>query len=300
MKILITGANGSLGTELLIRMRDSGNEITALALDQNDTANLSNFKSVKIIYGNICTLSNDFLKEYLSGIDVFIHLAALVHKPKASQKMYYEINYDATKRLIDAFNKYSVSKIKQFIFISTVAVYGNYQSIEYSEDSECLPDTPYGNSKLLAEKYLKGAFINYTILRPATIYGGSNDKGNIAKLIKLLRKWHFFPLLNYGKTLKSFVSVTDVANSIINSINNEIAFGQVYNISAQALSLKEIINRIASKLKIKILTIPIPLPLFFLSIFSGLYRKLCQNNIYSFEKAEKHLKYRPKIFPNGL
>ncbi|MFH1386106.1 MAG: NAD-dependent epimerase/dehydratase family protein [bacterium] len=301
MKILITGANGSLGTELLTRLRDSGNEIIVLAFDQNDTNNLKQFRSIKIIYGNVCQLSNDFLKQYLSDVDVFIHLAAVVHQPKAAKELYYQVNYEATKRLSDAYNKYSTSRIKQFIFISTVAVYGNYQSAEYSEDSASLPDTPYGESKQRAEDYLRSAFSNSslksTILRPATIYGGPNDKGNIARMIKILRRFHFFPLFDSGKTLKSFVYVGDVAQAIINCLNNQEAFGQIFNISAPPLSLKDIIKRLASKLGLRILTVPVPS---FLLQMINPKSKLCQNNTYSFQKARRVFHYLPRTFPDGL
>jgi len=301
MKILITGANGSLGTELLTRLSDSGNEIIALTLDQNDTDNLNKFKSIKIIYGNVCRLSNDFLKKHLSNIDIFIHLAAVVHQPKAAKKLYYQVNFEATKRLSTAFDEYSTSRVKQFIFISTVAVYGNYQSLPYNEESRCLPDTPYGESKFLAENYLRSSFANtsfkYTILRPVTIYGGRNDKGNIARMIRLLRKWRIFPLFDSGEALKSFVYVGDVARAIISCFNNKVAFGQTYNISAPALSLKTIIKLLAKKFNIKVLTVPVPL-LFLKRI--DLVNKLCRNNSYSFQKAEEAIHYQARTFPDGL
>jgi len=299
MKILITGANGSLGTDLLSKLKD--NKIVALALDQDDAHNLKKIESVEIIYGNICSLSDSFLQKHLSDIDIFIHLAALVHQPSAPKDQYYKVNYEATKRLSEAFNKYSTSPIKQFLFISTVAVYGNYQSQPYNEKSNCLPDTPYGESKLLAENHLRESFtkssLRCTILRPTTIYGGQNDKGNITKLVKIISKWHIFPLFNQGKTLKSFVYIGDVAQAIVNCLNNKAAFGQTYNISAPALSLKEIMKRLANKLGIIMFTIPVPL--FILTTLNP-KSKLCQDNSYTFNKAQQEINYQPNTFPAGL
>lgn len=301
MRIFITGANGSLGTELLSRLASRGYEITALALDQNDATNIKNFNAVKIAYGNICHLNEDFLKKYLSETDVFIHLAALVHQPGAPKELFFQVNYEATKKLRDAFEKYSSSAIRQFIFISTVAVYGHHQSVPYDEKSGCQPDTPYAESKWKAEQYLTSRpldpSLKYTILRPATIYGGPNDKGNIPRLIGLLRKWRIFPLFDAGQAKKSFVHVGDVAQGIISCINNPAAFGQTFNLSAPPLALAEIIRAISQNQGFFILTIKLP------ALLLKAVRPrttLCHNYSYSYQKASQAFKYMPKTFPAGL
>jgi nucleoside-diphosphate-sugar epimerase len=299
VKIFITGASGSLGTELLkqLKYRFSDNRIIAFSLDPT----LIRDDSTEYVVGDICHLSDEYLKNSLSDVDVIIHLAALVHQPKAPKDKYYQVNYLATRKLSEAFSKYSASLIKQFIYISSVAVYGNYQSLPYSEESHCLPDTPYGESKFLAENHLRNSFTNtslhYTILRPATIYGGQSDRGNIAKMIRLLMKWRVFPLFNSGDALKSFVYVGDVAKAIIDCLNNKITFGQTYNISAPALSLKTIVDLLARRFGFTVIFIPVPL-LFFKRI--NLVKQLFRHNSYSFQKAKDVLHYNPHTFPDGL
>lgn len=304
LTVLITGANGLIGTQLLNLLLEKVplKKIIAIAKDKDDDNNLINYdKNIFILYHDITNNDDQKFFKILSEVDIIIHLAALVHKPKAPENEYFKVNHLGTKNLIESFVKYSLSKRKQFIFVSTVSVYGDYKSDMYKEDDICIPQTPYAKSKLLAEQEIQkfAALHNmpFTIFRPATIYC-MHDKGNIGKLIKMIKYYHFFVVFGKGDNLKSFVYIKDVAMLIIKAIQNPNAYKQIFNVSAGPVTINEIINIIAEAYKIKLLKIKIPL--FGFIKFLKIVKKLTINSIYSYDKASLNLGYHPISFKDGV
>ena len=186
MKIFVTGANGTIGSSFIFGIDPAKYDIMALAKDSSDDYRLQGIEGIRIVYGDICEPSA--WGEQLSGVDVVVHLAALVHLPKAKREDYLKVNYEATKKIYELSKRYEV---KHFIFASTTKVYGlSKDHIEFDEEYPINFESFYSESKYYAEKYLmenhKEA-INYTILRIATVYG-PDDKGNINKLFSMAKK----------------------------------------------------------------------------------------------------------------
>ena len=168
-KILITGANSYIGTSFKKWMTQFQDEY------QIDTL----------------SVRGDAWREYdFSEYDTMIHLAAIVHKKNVSPKIYYPINRDLTIELAE---KAKQEQVKQFIFFSTMAVYGLEEGI-ISSKTVPSPLTDYGKSKLEAEKSivkLNTPEFKVLIIRPPMIYG-PNAKGNYSKLSKLAQRISFF------------------------------------------------------------------------------------------------------------
>lgn len=100
---------------------------------------------------------NDFENADFNGIECIIHIAGVTPQNAKSETDYEEVNYSLTKRLAD---KAKQSGVKQFVFISSMAVYGAEQNIcglkgMVNRDTALLPTSEYGKSKLKAEKYLQ-------------------------------------------------------------------------------------------------------------------------------------------------
>jgi UDP-glucose 4-epimerase len=146
-EILITGANGCVGSALVNSLMRAGYKITALALDSFGVNHIDNIKGIKIVYGDICNVKK--MEEILSlnRFHAIIHLAAIVHEHDASENDFERVNCKATIMLFDLAKKYEV---QQFIFVSTVAVYGEETARALDEKSPCNPQTPYAVSKLKA------------------------------------------------------------------------------------------------------------------------------------------------------
>ena len=124
----------------------------------------------------------------LFGIDVVIHFGGKAHEMQViPDEVYFAANAELTKQLATAAKS---AGVKQFIYASSVKVYGNVMSEQLDEYSPCHPDDAYGRSKLLGEQYLKELedenFV-VSIVRPPLVYG-AGVKGNMLKLLQLAQK----------------------------------------------------------------------------------------------------------------
>lgn len=119
------------------------------------------------------------------GYDTVVLLAALVHHSGAAREMYWSVNCDMAVQIA---RKAKKAGVRQFVFFSTMAVYGS-RAVQINSDTLPAPDTDYGKSKYQAELLL-GELTNQdfilTILRPPMVYG-PDCPGNYRKLQKAAR-----------------------------------------------------------------------------------------------------------------
>ena len=167
-------------------------------------------------------------KKYdFSQYDVVLHLAGIAHvdigkgNAKELEKEYYRVNRDLT---IEVANKAKVSGVKQFIFMSSIIIYGESAPIGeqkiITKDTIPSPSNFYGNSKLQAEnaiKELEDSTFKVAIIRPPMIYG-RGCKGNYAKLEKLARITPVFPKID---NQRSMLEVKNLDKYILNIIKKE-------------------------------------------------------------------------------
>jgi len=231
MTILVTGTNGYLGSSFI-----------------NQYNNKYNFVKFSLLNQKLEDI--DF-----SDVDVVLHCAALVHqKVEHTYAKYNEINVEYPLKLAKRAKQNSV---KQFVFISTIAVYGEDKK-KIDENTICNPITPYGKSKLKAEKELlklsDDSFI-VSIIRPPMIYG-KNAPGNIDSLIKLVKK---LPIIPLGKieNKRSFISIQNLC-FIINEIITHQKAGIFLASDDEAISTSRLIELIAKNLDKKIYLVKIP------------------------------------------
>jgi nucleoside-diphosphate-sugar epimerase len=307
-RIFITGANGCVGNALVRRLVALGHEVTALALNAADTDHINDVAGAVLVYGDVC--DGERMAEILSSrqADVVIHLAAVVHNPKAEDLAYERVNYEATRDLFILANKKGV---RQFIFVSTVAVYGESTEGPVDESSPCCPQTPYASSKLKAEMFIRDnrtADLAYTIIRPTTVYG-KYDRGNIGALFRLVGM-RVVPIIGDGANLKSLVYVENLADGIIKTILNRDAYSNNFILSdREPYSLNAILEAMerVTKKKIFLLRFSPAAVMHFLKILNKMtggffkkslnpssIRKLATNSTYDISKARTVLSYSPR------
>nr|WP_315418535.1 NAD-dependent epimerase/dehydratase family protein [uncultured Pedobacter sp.] len=186
-------------------------------------------------------ISREFL--FQQDTDSVIHLAGKAHdlKKTANPNEYYQINFELTKKLYDAF---LFSDAKKFIFISSVKA--SADSVKGMLNEEDLPDpkTHYGKSKLMAEEYIQSQPLpqgkSYFILRPCMIHGPGN-KGNLNLLYKFVQKGVPYPLSAF-ENKRSFLSVENLCFVIKSLLDNDIPSG-IYNVADdEALSTNEVVE----------------------------------------------------------
>ena len=233
MTILITGIHGFVGSNLVATLKE---QHTIYGLDI-----VSHQKE-----GIVKTYGWNEL-EKIPSLDLIIHLAGLAHDTKNTldAQEYFEINVGLTKQVFDYFLK---SKANKFIFFSSVkAVVDSVQGEMLTED--CLPDphTPYGKSKLEAERYILSQPIpegqNIYILRSCMIHGPGN-KGNLNLLYKFVKTGIPYPL-GVFENMRSFTSIENLTFILKQIIEKDITPGIYQVADDEALSTNEVISQIA-------------------------------------------------------
>jgi len=267
MKILITGANGSLGYHLVEKLKDN-NELYLLDLNFDRLNHLKEHNNIYFLNTNVLDKGEILNLDF--ELDIIIHLAAKVHtkaKTEAERGEFFQINTEATKYLYKLALK---KEISHFIFISTISLYGK-EFIEAKENSSLdYEDNPYAESKYLAEKAGLDLYNNkalpLTIIRLATLYG-KYDRGNYKKLINFACKG-VLPMVGQGNNQKSIIYVKDAAALIAKILNNKDTYGEIYNVSENDYKYSEILDTITEVFEQKVLKIKAP------EILINLYKKL--------------------------
>ena len=173
----------------------------------------------------------------------------------ASRDEYEKVNVTQTLELA---KKAKESGVKQFVFMSTVKVYGEETESVYTEDSICSPEDEYGKSKLKAEvELLKLEDENFkvSIIRTPIIYG-YGVKANIKNLVNLVNK---VPLLPFGKikNKRSMVYIGNLSHLVYEIITQEKQ-GIFLASDDEPLSTTRLIELIAKNLDKKIYLVKIP------------------------------------------
>jgi dihydroflavonol-4-reductase len=269
-KALVTGANGFVGSHLVEALLKRGYRVRCLVRKTSDISCLVPF-DLEYFYGDL--LSEDVLKQALSGVDYVFHSAALV---KAKHKDdFFRVNYLGTKNLIELSFKMN-PQIKRFLYVSSQAAAGPSKGGRpLNENNLPSPVTEYGKSKLLGEKAIweYKDRIPITIIRPPAIYG-PRDK-DIFLLFKAVNNGTK-PLFGRGESNFSLVYVKDLVEGIISAAESEKAIGQIYFIADEKpYSYGEAEELIQKALNVKAISIRIPIPvLTLMAFFAEFWSKL--------------------------
>lgn len=152
-----------------------------------------------------------------SKVDVVFHVAGIAHmkEKRKNKELYFKVNRDLA---IEVANKSKESGVKQFIFMSSMSVYGMLTGV-ITKDTLPDPKTYYGKSKYEAElsiNKLNDDDFKVAVLRPPMIYG-EGSPGNYKRLEKLAKYMRFIPKIN---NKRSVLEVNNLAKSIMIYINN--------------------------------------------------------------------------------
>ena len=255
-RILITGANGFLGRNLVAYLRDR-HELLLVDLPTHRITNhqLEPFDtSLHIEYLDV-TQDLHKLNNMLEGVDIVIHCAnqARIDPSWSEYQSYYTTNISGSQKFFELCQQ---RKVKRFIYISSSSVYGNNGQEIQTEDGALNPSNPYAVSKLAAEWALrvqsqKVWITELIIVRPFTMYGPCMDYSNRALMIPKFLKCFVAgdPLLLHGDGLqeRDFLFSGDAVRGI------ELIFEQgqrdtIYNLgSGKSYSVKQIADSISNK-----------------------------------------------------
>ncbi|MEW5760783.1 MAG: GDP-mannose 4,6-dehydratase [Candidatus Thermoplasmatota archaeon] len=235
MKILVTGSSGQVGSHILEALYKSNHEVVGLDILE------SNIPLVKkhTILGNICNYN--LVRNLIKGEEfgAIIHAAAQISVDKSIKKplFYAKNNIMGTLNILRA-SKSAKSDMCRLIYISSAAVYGNPVYLPLDEMHPLDPISPYGVSKLAAEKfclaYYKVHSLPVVCIRPFNIYSLRQDPKNpysgvISKFIERVKKG--LPPIIYGdgNQTRDFVNILDLVSMIELILINDRAIGEVFN-----------------------------------------------------------------------
>ena len=209
-KILITGKNSYVGNQLAEWLNKEPKKYEIVKVSVRD----DKWKDI------------DF-----SIFDVVVHVAGIAHQDtKANQEgLYYKINTDLT---IELATKAKLDGVKQFIFMSSMIIYGASSKIGETKviTRETIPEPInfYGNSKLLAEKGilpLQSVNFKVVVIRPPMIYG-KESKGNYPLLAKFSKISPFFPDIDNQRSMLYIDNLTEFIRLMIENEEKGIYFPQ--------------------------------------------------------------------------
>ncbi|ODS34262.1 MAG: putative epimerase/dehydratase [Candidatus Scalindua rubra] len=235
MKIAITGLSGFLGHYVAKKLFERDVHIKALVRRSSNTSHLKDYEEkITFVQGDLA--SKNSLRKFVQDTDIVIHTAyerdgAGFHEAaNRNIKRFLDVNLSGSLELLEASKQ---NGVKQFIFISSCAVYGYiFPDIRLNEQHPLIPDSNYGAYKAAVEAFCHSYFIsksiNTTIFRPVGIYGLKPHLTHSYwyNIIKDIKNGIDVEVSGGGKV----VHVEDVAQSIDLAIDNKEASGKIYNL----------------------------------------------------------------------
>ena len=244
--VLITGATGALGPAV----------IRAFSADRWNIRTLSRkcperwTPAASHPHFSADLEDRETLRRAMDGADTVVHMAALLHvfDQSASLDEYRRVNVGGTAAVLAAARERSVRRV---VALSSIAVYGPRADV-VDEQTPPAPDTPYGLSKLEAERRVlemdaaAGGRLG-SVLRLAAVYGPS-VKGNYERLVRALARRRFVPVGSGGNT-RTVVFEDDAAQAILLAASRPAAGGELFNVTdGEIHTVAEISSAIAQAL----------------------------------------------------
>ena len=227
---MVTGATGALGPCLVQVLQQRGYRVRTLSLNPPQAGLLPDTAEVHV--GNVADAF--VVKSAMEGIDVVIHLAALLQNvnPSPSRRKDYErINVGGTENVVEAAVEIG---LKRLVFFSTISVYGNANGRILTEDIPPHPENFYAQTKLEAERIVLAAKRADgkpmgAVLRLGAVYG-SRVKGNYLSLLQSIARRRFVPIGD-GSNRRTLIYDKDAARAALIALQHPAAAGRVFNVS---------------------------------------------------------------------
>jgi nucleoside-diphosphate-sugar epimerase len=240
MKVLVTGATGFVGSAVTAELVGRGFDVLTAGGPTSTAAqyqlDVSDAKDVERLVG-------------IGPVDAVVHAAGIAHRfGRSRQDEFERVNVQGVENVAKIA---ATLRAGHFLLFSSTLVYGRRGSATpITEKDDCHPLDVYGRSKYEGERAARlvceAANIPLTIFRPAPVIG-EGSKGNFARLIRAIDKGSFVWVGN-GGNMKSVVYVGDVAAAAAHVLAKGGGGTQTFNIAADAVRMKDIVEAMAGSL----------------------------------------------------
>lgn len=262
MKILITGADGFIGSHMTEQFVRAGHDVRAFVyynsfnswgwLDRCAPDVSANFE---VFMGDIRDPHG--VHSAISGCDAVIHLAALVAIPYSyhSPHTYIDTNVKGTLNVVQAARDLNIGKI---IHTSTSEVYGSAKFVPITEDHPLQGQSPYSASKIGADQVAYSFFSSFdtpvVILRPFNAYGPRQSaRAVIPTIITQMLEGEETIRLGSIYPTRDFSYVTDIVNGYAKALENSSCIGEVINLGSNfEISIEKVVEAIADSLDVRV------------------------------------------------
>ncbi|MBI4523163.1 MAG: SDR family oxidoreductase [Deltaproteobacteria bacterium] len=236
-KALVTGGAGFIGSNVVKLLVEEGYDTVVLDnLSSGYQQNLEALAKARFVGGDI--RNGDLVSKLMDGVNVVFHLAAAVGNLRSIEQPIEDsdVNVIGTVRVLEAARKAGVKKV---VFSSSAAIFGEVKHLPIREDHPLDPESPYGASKMAAEKlclaYSRLYEFEVACLRYFNVYGVNQRYDAYGNVIPIFahRLLHGQPLVIFGdgQQTRDFVNVRDVARANILAATTNGASG-AFNIAS--------------------------------------------------------------------
>ncbi len=237
MRVLVTGAEGFIGSHLVSAYLEGGFQVKALVQYNSFGStgwleHLPETESLEIVFGDLRDAFQ--MHSILDGIDIVAHLGALIAIPYSysSPDAYVATNVQGTLNVLNASRS---AGVKQFIHTSTSEVYGTARYVPIDENHPIQAQSPYSASKIGADAIVRSFVDSFsfpaTTIRPFNTFGPRQSQRAVIPSLGLqfLRRTK---TLNVGALhpTRDFTYVSDTASAFVAATLNEASLGEVINL----------------------------------------------------------------------
>jgi len=305
MRILITGATGFIGGYLAESLINDGHNVKAL-VRKNSNSNVLNNIGAEIVYGDITDFENVY--KSVNNCDLIFHLAALTSHHKANKKDYINVNINGTKNILRASVHHSPKKV---VYCSSTGIFGMIEKPYVDENSKTYPNSPYRETKLLAEKealkFHKQNKLPVVSARIGSVYGPRSVSW--LSLFKSINNKKF-RMLGNGNNLITLCYINDTVAGLKLCAEKGVE-GESYIITGDnPVKFSELVKLIANNLGVEIEHSKLPaFPFYLFQKLSNYiyirfgyylprindYEIFFSNMVYSTSKAKNELGFEPIV-----
>ena len=243
MKVLVTGPDGLLGSNLIRELLNRGYSVTAMMENDKKSLTIENLPIQRIVANLLNT--QDIINATV-GVDIVIHCAASTSMFPARSEIINKVNIGGTQNIVDACKK---NKVKRLIYVGTANSFGSGNLHNLGTEKNLYSSEHYGldymdskyKAQLIVLENAKNGSLNAIVVNPTFMIGPFDSRPSSGEMLLSVYKRK---IPGYTLGGKNFIAVKDVAVAITNAITNA-RNGECYILGNENLTYKQAFEKIA-------------------------------------------------------
>lgn len=307
MRILVTGGLGFTGAALTERLLKEGHSVCALDKNPGLMKDALAAAGAEVCLGSVT--DRDLVRKCSEGVGVVLHLAAAFRETGAPDQLYYDVNVDGTRTVVE---EAIAAGARKLVYCSTQGVHGNVDTPPGDENTPIEPEDYYQETKYLGEKVVQefDGQIEWTTLRPTAIYG-PGDPGRWVMIFRQVNRGRFL-MFGSGKTFYHPLYIDNLVDAFLLAMSPKAGAGEAYIIGdSEYYSIESIVEKAGKAIDVDV---KIPhLPITPLIVAGHVCERVCkpfginppifprrvdwfrQVRAFRIDKARRDIGYDPKI-----